>query len=362
MTGVNELTTAKNRRLSWKGLTVGLDVSDRYTSICVLEDDGDVVEEGRFRTTELAFRQRFAGMARCRVVLEVGTHSPWMSRLLEELGHEVVVANPGKVRLIAESTKKTDRSDAETLARLGRVDVELLSPIVHRSAQAQADLAVIRARKALVGSRTLLINHVRGAVKSSGYRLPTCDAYMFHKKVSGAIPEELRPALAPLIETIAGLTSQIAAIDKHLERMITERYPETRLLQQVPGVGPLISLTFILSIGDPYRFKTSRQIGPYLGLVPRKRESGDRSPQLGISKSGNDYLRQLLVNGSQHILGYRGADTDLRRWGLQRAAVGGKSGRKRAVVAVARKLAVLLHRLWVTGEVYEPLRVSAEAA
>jgi transposase len=179
---------------------------------------------------------------------------------------------------------------------------------------------------------------------------------MFHKKVVGAIPPELLPALMPLLEMIADLTVRIDAMDKTIVTLIRDRYPEAQFLQQVPGVGPLIALTFVLSIGDPARFRKSRQIGPYLGLVPRQRESGDNSPQLGISKTGNAYLRQLLVNGSQYILGFRGADTDLRRWGLRRASVGGKSGRKRAVVAVARKLAILLHRLWTTGEVYIPLR------
>ena len=241
------------------------------------------------------------------------------------------------------------------------MDPDLLSPVRHRTAQAQADLATIRARYALVRSRGLLINHVRGAVKSVGGRLPACDAYMFHRKVTTAIPEELQEAMLPLTETIAGLTAQIAGIDRRIEALIRNHYPEALALQQVPGVGPLISLTFVLTVGDPYRFKKSRQLGPYLGLVPRQRESGARSPQLGISKAGNLYLRQLLVNGSQYILGYRGADTDLRRWGLKHAAIGGKSGKKRAVVAVARKLAVLLHRLWVTGEVYVPIRMEAAA-
>ncbi len=185
---------------------------------------------------------------------------------------------------------------------------------------------------------------------------------MFHKKVGGAVPEQLLPALSPLLELIASLTTRIAVIDKRIEELIRARYPEAQLLQQVPGVGALISLTFILTIGDPYRFKKSRQLGPYLGLVPRRRESGERSPPLGISRAGNAYLRQLLVNGSQYILGFRDADTDLRRWRLEHAATGGKSGKKRAVVAVARKLAVLLHSLWVTGEVYIPIRSEEVAA
>ena len=153
----------------------------------------------------------------------------------------------------------------------------------------------------------------------------------------------------------ARFTEGIKSIDRLVLEMIETRYPEARVLQQVAGEGPLISLTFMLTIGDPSRFKKSREVGPYLGLVPLQRESGNSSPQLRISKTGESFLRQMLVNGAHYILGYRGPDCDLRRWGLERAS-GGKNAKKRAVVAVARRLAILLHRLWVTGEVYEPLR------
>lgn len=342
-------------------LTVGLDVSDRFTSFCLLDEQGQILEEGKVPTTPQAFTRRFGATEACRVVMEVGTHSRWASQLLADVGHEVIVANPWKVRLISDSIKKTDRSDAETLARLGRVDPKLLSPVTHRPIQAHADLEVIHARQSLIASRSLLINHVRGAVKPFGHRLPACDAHLFHKKMSGLIPEELRPALEPLLSVITRLSEEITAADKRIEVLIEERYPETEVLRQVPGVGPLISLSYVLTLGDPTRFKTSREVGPYLGLVPRQRESGERSPALRISKAGNKFLRQLLVQGAHYILGYRGPDTDLRRWGLEHAA-GGKASKKRAVVAVARKLAVLLHRLWVTGEVYVPLRSEGIAA
>jgi transposase len=213
---VKHVITEAESELSWKAMTIGLDLSDRYSTLCVLDSVGDVIEEGRVRTTEAALTQRFGGISRCRIVLEVGTHSPWVSRLLADFGHELIVANPGRVRMIADSTKKNDRSDAETLARLGRLDPALLHPITHRSQQAQADLAMIRARRSLVGARTVLINHVRGAVKSSGARLPSCDAYMFHKKVASAIPEHLSPALTPLLTVVANLTSEIANIDARL--------------------------------------------------------------------------------------------------------------------------------------------------
>jgi transposase len=342
-------------------VTVGLDVSDRQTSFCFIDGRGEIIEEGKVRTSPEGFARRFSTSESCRIVLEVGMHSRWASSLLANLGHEVIVANPWKVRLIANSIKKTDRSDAETLARLGRLDPGLLSPVIHRADQAHADLSIIHARESLISARRLLINHIRGAVKAWGATIPKCDADVFHKKAAGSIPVQLLPALDPLVVAIAQLTKEIREADGRIEALCRESYPETRVLQQVQGVGPLISLSYILTLDNPFRFKASRMVGPYLGLVPRQRESGDRAPQLKVSKAGDKFLRKLLVNGAHYILGYRGPDTDLRRWGLAHA-VGGKAAKKRAVVGVARRLAVLLHRLWVTGEVYIPLRSEEVAA
>jgi transposase len=341
---------------------VGLDLGDTYSSLCVLDEEGNIVEEGRVRTTASALTRRFQGLVPSRVVLEVGTHSPWVSRLVAALGHEVVVANPRAVRLIAESDHKQDRTDAEHLARLGRLDPHLLAPIRHRGQKAQEDLAFIRSRHSLVRARTALINHVRGAVKAHGGRLPACSAPAFPRKVVASLPEGLRPALLPHLELIALLTRQIAATDRQVEALCTERYPETTLLRQVPGVGPLTTLTYVLTLEDPSRFRRSRDVGPYLGLTPRQRQSGARSPQLPISKAGDCYLRQLLVGCAHYILGPFGPDSDLRRWGLRYAPPGARNAKHRAVVAVARKLAVLLHRLWVTGEVYQPLRQGEQVA
>jgi len=352
---------ARNRAVP-AALTVGLDVSDQYSALCMLDEEGSVIEEGRVRTTVSALTQRFAGRAPCRVVLEVGTHSPWVSRLLAELGHEVIVANPRAVRLIAESDRKQDRTDAEQLARLGRLDPRLLAPIRHRGEQAQQDLAFLRSRHSLVRARTALINHVRGVVKAHGARLPACSAPAFHRKVAAHLPAGLRPALLPHLELIAHLTHQIVAADRQVEALSAERYPETRLLRQVAGVGPLTALTYVLTIEDPRRFRKSREVGPYLGLTPRQRQSGVRCPQLPISKAGDRYLRQLLVGCAHYILGPFGPESELRRWGLRYAPAGARNARHRAVVAVARRLAVLLHHLWVTGEVYQPLRQEEQAA
>jgi transposase len=189
-----------------------------------------------------------------------------------------------------------------------------------------------------------------------GSRLPACDADYFARRVADAIPEELQPALAPLITSIARLTEEIDAANARIATLITERYPAATALQRVPGVGPLIALTFILTLGEPTRFAKSRAVGPYLGLTPRQRSSGSKAPQLGISKAGDSELRHLLVQGAHALLRERSPESDLKLWGHDRISSGGKNATKRVVVAVARKLAVLLHHLWVTGEVYDPLK------
>lgn len=338
------------------GLTIGVDVGDRFSQICVLDADGEVQEEARIRTTPSAFGQWFRSAPLSRVVLEAGAHSPWISRLIGENGHETIVANPRRLRLIYQNDRKSDRVDAESLARLGRLDRRLLCPVKHRGAEAQADLALLRSRDALIRARTLLINHVRGASKSVGGRVPTCSARSFHQKAVGHIPTELAEALGPELETIARLTAQVRDLDKRVEEMAKTKYPEIAALRQVFGVGPVTATTYVLTLEDPGRFPRSRAVGCYVGLRPRQADSGDQKPQLHITKAGDEALRSLLVCAAQYILGPHGPDSDLRRWGLALAERGGKAAKKRAVVAVARKLAVLLHRLWETGEIYEPLR------
>ena len=207
----------------------------------------------------------------------------------------------------------------------------------------------------LVGSRTQLVNHVRGTVKSFGGRLPKCPARSFHNKAPEHIPEPLWPALGPILETIGSLTERIREYDRQLETICQVHYPETDLLRQVEGVGVLTALTFVLTLEDPYRFEKSRTVGAYLGLVPARDHSGDRDPQKRISKEGDEMLRRLLVGSAHYILGPFGSESDLRRHGEKIASRGAKNAKKRAVVAVARKLSVLLHRLWVTAEVYDPL-------
>jgi transposase len=348
----------RGRKASSGSLTVGMDLGDKASRYCVVDNNGEVVREGSVGTTKKALAQKFGPMRRCRIALEVGTHSPWVSRLLSRFGHEVIVANARQVQLISASSRKDDRLDAQTLARLARVDPQLLRPIRHRSEKAQAHLMTIRVRAALVEARTSLVNTARGLAKSVGERLPKCDTDQMGVGRMESLPAELQQALQPLLEEVESLTEKIKESDVTIEQIARTQYPETALLQQVSGVGTLIALTFVLTIEDRERFQSSRDVGCYVGLRPKRSESGESQPQLRITKEGDIYLRKMLVQGAHYILGYRGPDTDLKRWGRRLAERGGKNAKKRAVVAVARKLAILLHRLWVTGEVYEPLRNS----
>jgi transposase len=333
---------------------VGIDIGDKFSVVVFLDKDGEVIEESRIPTTRNAFIQKFKSIPSSRTAMEVGSHSRWVSQTLKEMGHEVIVADARKLRLIYENPRKDDKIDAEYLARLARLDPKLLSPVFHRGQEAQAHLTVIRSRDMLVRTRTMLINHVRSMVKSTGVRLPSCSATSFHKQVPEFIPPDLLPALAPVLDHVAALTQQIYAYDRQIEKLCQDCYPETKLLRNVSGVGSLTALAYVLTLEDPKRFRKSREVGPCLGLVPRQDQSGEHDPQLHITKTGNGYLRKLLVHSAHYILGPFGEDSDLRRWGMKIAEKGGKNAKKRAVVGLARKLAVLLHRLWITGEVYEP--------
>jgi transposase len=345
----------KARKQEETHLTIGLDLGDKTSHFCVIGKNGEVIEQGTVRTNPSRFEKHFEKYASSLIAMEVSTHSRWASQLLQSLGHEVVVANASKVQLITKNSRKNDRVDARTLARLVRADRQLLHPIQHRSNEAQEVLALLRARETLIAARTKMINCVRGLVKPTGERLPRCTARVFAKRMEASIPKALQSAVMRLLEQIQTITATIQEYDQSITALAGEKYPESRLLRQVPGVGPLTALAFMMTIGDKNRFERSRHVGTYLGLTPRQHQSGESDPGLGVSKEGDNYMRKLLVQCAHSVLN-RAPDSDLKRWGLALMARGGKHGRKRAVIAMARKLAVLLHRLWVTGEVYERFR------
>lgn len=351
-------TSKRGNSRKGEQITIGLDLGDKSSRYCAIDQEGEMLFERATATTKKGMAQAFGALGRCRIALEVGTHSPWVSRLLASFGHEVIVANARQVKLISQSTRKNDQLDAQTLARLARIDPELLRPIRHRSEQAQLHLAQIHVRAGLVEARTGLVNQARGLAKALGERLAKCDADSLGVECLQSLPAALQRVLQPLLEEVESLTAKIRACDEQIEQIARTEYPEAELLRQIGGVGTLIALTFVLTVEDAGRFAKSRDVGCYVGLRPQRRDSGQSQPQLGISKEGDPYLRKLLVQGAHCILSRRGPDTDLKRWGGKLAARGGKNAKKRAIVAVARKLAILLHRLWVTGEVYEPLRNS----
>jgi transposase len=340
---------------------VGVDLGGQWSHYCILGLEGETLAEGQLRTTQEDIAEFFQALNAARVVFEVGTHSPWVQEVICGCGHEVLVANPRLMEGSKRRKRKNDRIDANKLARLGRVDPESLHPIQHRSREVRQDLVVLRARDALVAARTELINATRGLVKSMGTRLPKSSSPSFAQKAEEAVPIEIRDALLPLVRMAAALSDCIQGYDEKIEKLGREKYGHTALLRQVKGVGPITALAYVLTLENPGRFVKSRDVGPYLGLVPKQEDSGESQPQLGISKTGDTMLRRLLVGSAHYILGPFGPDTDLRRYGLRLCERGGKNAKKRAAVAVARKLAVLLHCLWVSGEVYEPLRQGMSA-
>ncbi len=232
----------------------------------MIDGKGEVILEARVATRPEALKETFGRMPQSRIALETGTYSPWIGRLLSELGHEVIVAHARDVRLIGESRRKDDKIDARTLARLGRVDPQLLSPIQHRSAEAQADLSVIRARYALVRARTGLICAARGLTKSFGERIRGRNPKAFRPEMGETLSPQLRVALTPLLHALETMTEQIREYDAQIEKLAEESYPETALLKQVKGIGTLIALTYILTLEDPRRFRKSRDAACYVGV------------------------------------------------------------------------------------------------
>jgi transposase len=343
-------------------LTVGMDLGNKKHEICILDSSTGNIEKTDNVQNDILFVERyfnkFSDPSKIKIAIEAGTHSPWIYHLLKDMGFTVLVGNPRKLRVIWKTDYKSDKRDAEMLARIARLDTKLLHPIKHRNMEAHKDLNIIKCRDGLVGCRTNLVNTVRGLLKSQGICVPSSSTEAFAKKVVSLLPKELHLIFSDLISTIEELTVKIKRFDKQINKICEEKYQEAKHLQQIKGVGPITSLAFILTLEEHGRFKKSRDVGSFLGLVPKKDQSGETDKQLSITKSGNCYMRRILVSASQYILGPFGEDCDLKRYGLRISERGGKAAKRKAVVAVARKLAVLMHSLWKSGEAYEPLKNS----
>jgi len=338
--------------------TMGIDLGDRWSHVYArCGATGEILAERRVRTRQEDFEALFAGASGMRVVLETGTHANWVARLAKRHGHEVIVGQARRLRMIYENPTKSDAVDARMLADLGSTHPQLLHPVTVRDERTQADLAVLRARENLVQARTQLVNAARGLAKSQGHRLPDGSTECLPRRAWDVCPGELRPALRPLLLAIASLTRQIRAADRAVHKLCRGRYAkDVAHLLQIPGIGELAALGFVLVVGSPQRFRRNRDVGAFLGLVPRRDQSGASDPQLPITKCGDPMLRKLLGQSAHWILGPFGGDCDLRRWAARRAERGGKCAKRRAVVAVTRRLAVLLLALWKSGADYEPLR------
>ena len=345
--------------------TIGLDLGDKKHAVCVLNKAGEIIDERSITNHRESLRRLSQKYPKARIALEVGTHSPWISRMLGDYGHEVIVANPRKLRAIYTSNRKSDQTDARMIARIARIDPELLYPVTHSSESAQRDLLQVKLRDNLVRQRVDIMTSVRFSLKSLGIRLPSPNTACFAKRCRMLLEGEHAALLAmvePSLQVIDLLSKNIRELDRKIEELCIGAYPETEWLRQIAGVGPITALTFVLTIGDPARFESMRDVAAYVGLVPKRDQSGECDKQLRITKAGDAYLRRLLVSAAQYILGPFGPDCDLRRQGNHLAARGGKAAKKRAVVAIARKLSVLMLTLWHREEIYEPLRNHPKAA
>ncbi len=341
----------------------GVDIGDKRSYVRLVGLDGELLEEVKVATNPAAIEKYFRSWPRLRVVLETGGQTNWIRRLIAGLGHEVFVADARQLRLISQSYAKNDRNDAYWLAELGRTNTNLLAPVEPRGQQVEQHRSWLQGRETLVGARTKLINSLRGIAKSHGIRFGPCGMTKWAAAVRQECPAVLQTILKPMARAIAALTREINELDRRLDKLGKEQYRVTQLLQTVDGVGPLTSLAYVLELNnDVGRVKRSRQMGAVVGCRPKQRDSGESSPELGITKAGNPMLRRLLVQCSQRILGPFGVDSDLRRWGLSLAARGKKRAKRRAVVAAARKLAVLLHAMWRKNEAWQPFPNGEPAA
>jgi len=342
---------------------VGIDLGDAKSHICSLDPEtGEILNESAIPTTREDLARVFAAMPRAVILMETGTHSNWVARLLTAQGHKVTVAHARRLRIVSENLRKSDRTDAQVLAMLAASPVNLVKAIVVRSAQTQELAAVVRARDLAVQTRSTLAVGAKGFVKAAGARLPGSQPAALPQRAWDHVPPELSSAVHPLLSLIAQMTETIRGYDREIERICGELRPETKRLTQVHGVGEVTALAYVLAVESASRFEHSRDVGAFFGLVPAKNQSGRSNPKLGISKNGDALVRRLLVQCAHQILRKASPDTALQRWGLAYIERHGKGSRKTAATAVARKLAVLLHALWTSGAKYEPLRGCAPPA
>lgn len=341
---------------------VAIDLGNAKHAICVtLRESGEIIDERNITNHRESLRRLSKKYPGALMVMEVGAHSPWISRFLQDMEHEVLIANPRKVRAIFENDRKSDLYDARMLAKIARFDPSMLHPIEHRSEQAQRDILQIKLRDSLVRRRVDLISTVRCALKSLGIAVksPRTESFARQARETLGKGDATLALIEPVLAALDTVNEQVGELDRDIEALAAERYPEVAGLTRISGVGVLTALCFVLVVGDHERFARPRDIGGYLGLVPKRDQSGEVDKELRISCKGDSYLRRLLVGSAQYILGPFGPDCDLRTRGLALAGRGGKRAKKKAVIATARKLAVLMLSLLKSGEDYDANRSEA---
>lgn len=346
-----------------KRLTAGIDLGSKRSQACWVDEAGEEVAREALTSSCVALQRVFGGLPPMRIAIETGGHANWVARQLRAMGHEVIVADAKRLKLLWDTKSKDDKRDALFLAEIAARCPEFLCAVEPRTLESEQHRAMLRMREAVVRARVKLINCVRGVLESFGEKLPAASSEAFARMAAPRLPQELRAEAYPALQVIEQLTSRIKVYDKQVRKLCEGRYGEaTKRLMSVPGVGPLTALTFVLELdGDPRRLRGSRAAGALVGLRPMRRESGESKPELGITKEGNQMLRRYLVQCAQYMLGHHGVDCALRRWGLKLAGTS-KRGKKRAVVAAARKLAVLLHTLWRKDVDFDPLMGLEQAA
>ena len=333
---------------------IGIDIGNEGSSVCCLDPStSEVIGEKRIATTKEGITEYLDEFDQpCQVVMEATTHSPWISELVEELGHEAIVSSPHAISKLFRHKKRTDETDAENLARVCAFDRALLAPIYHRSPQERMDFAIIQARDHLVKTRTKLVNFIRGKARSCGCPIAGVTAKKFSPAEEQLSPE-LQETLGPVFEILPQINQGIKDLEKMAAEVSEERYPVTELLRTVPGVGPLASLSYVLTIGSPDRFDSKGAVARYLGLAPKIDRSEKREKFDDFSTS-HKITRQHLIEAANYHLWINPAGSQLKEAGQRLKERRGQYGTGIAQFATARKLAELLYVLWRDGQEYLP--------
>lgn len=332
---------------------IGIDVHKKESQVCILV--GDSVSEFRIKTCRERFGEIFGGRERARILIEASTESEWVARCLEELGHEVIVADPNFALMYATRSKKvkTDRRDARALADACRTgNFRRAHRASEQSRQLKAEIAV---REVLVQSRTRFIAVARAVLRRDGSRVRSGDSSTFRKRVEELdLSSPTAAELAPLLAALDAVSEQIEACDEKLCRF-AETNAATQRLMSVPGVGPVVATNFVAVVDDPTRFHDAHHVESYLGVVPREMSSGEKQRKGPITKMGNRRMRCLLVQAAWNVmLRDKLENAPLREWAKRIAA---RRGTNVAIVALARKLAGILYAVWKTKTDYDPNRL-----